>query len=45
MVETVVHLQDIEYRSLIYHVVTVVYWTTVTITDNGELGFDSGQQA
>ena len=27
---------------LIYQLLTVVYWTTVALTDNGELGFDSG---
>ena len=28
---------------LIYQLLTVVYWTTVALTDNGELGFDSGE--
>ena len=30
---------------LIYQLWTVVYWTTVALTDNGELGFDSGENA
>ena len=32
-------------RSLIYQLLTVMYWITVALTDNGELGFDSGESA
>ena len=35
----------IENGSLIYQLLTVVYWTTVALTDNGELGFGSGENA
>ena len=38
-------LVSIENGSLIYQLLTVVYWTTVALTDNGELGFDSGESA
>ena len=38
-------LVSIENGSLIYQVLTVVYWTTVPLTDNGELGFGSGENA
>ena len=34
-----------ENGSLIYQLLTVVYWTTVALTDNGELGFGSGENA
>ena len=30
---------------LTYQLSTVVYWTTVALTGNGELGFDSGEGA
>ena len=36
---------SIENGSLIYQLLTVVYWTTVALTDNGELGFGSGENA
>lgn len=36
---------SIEDESLIYQLRTVVYWTTVALTDNGELGFGSGENA
>ena len=38
-------LVSIENGSLIYQLLTVVYWTTVALTDNGELGFGSGENA
>ena len=38
-------LVSIENGSLIYQLLTVVYWTTVAMTDNGELGFGSGENA
>ena len=38
-------LVSIENGSLIYQLWTVVYWTTVALTDNGELGFGSGENA
>ena len=38
-------LVPIENGSLIYQLLTVVYWTTVALTDNGELGFGSGENA
>ena len=38
-------LESIENGSLIYQLWTVVYWTTVALTDNGELGFGSGENA
>ena len=38
-------LASIENESLIYQLWTVVYWTTVALTDNGELGFGSGENA
>ena len=33
------------FEFLTYQFSTVVYWTTVTLTGNGELGFDSGEGA
>ena len=30
---------------MIYQLLTVMYWITVALTDNGELGFDSGENA
>lgn len=32
-------------RSLIYQLQTVMSWITVALTDNGELGFGSGESA
>lgn len=40
-----VDIWSIEDESLIYQLWTVVYWTTVALTDNGELGFGSGENA
>ena len=36
---------DRPYEILTYQLPTVVYWTTVAMTGNGELGFDSGEGA
>ena len=33
------------FEFLTYQLSTVVYWTTVALTGNGELGFDSGEGA
>ena len=33
------------FKFLTYQLSTVVYWTTVALTGNGELGFDSGEGA
>ena len=33
------------YKFLPYQLSMVVYWTTMAITGNGELGFDSGEGA
>ena len=33
------------FEILTYQLSTVVYWTTVALTGNGELGFDSGEGA
>ena len=33
------------FKFLTYQLPTVVYWTTVALTGNGELGFDSGEGA
>ena len=38
-------LVSIENGSLIYQLRTVMYWITVALTDNGELGFGSGESA
>ena len=45
IVYRVPRLLSIEDESLIYQLWTVVYWTTVALTDNGELGFGSGENA
>ena len=42
---TLRHCLSFENGSLIYQLLTVVFWTTVALTDNGELGFDSGENA
>ncbi len=36
---------DKSFKFLTYQLPTVVYWTTVALTGNGELGFDSGEGA
>ena len=36
---------DKPFKFLTYQLPTVVYWTTVAMTGNGELGFDSGEGA
>ena len=36
---------DGSFKFLTYQLSTVVYWTTVSLTGNGELGFDSGEGA
>jgi len=38
-------LKGIDGRVLPYQLSMVVYWTTMAITGNGELGFDSGEGA
>ena len=36
---------DSSFKFLPYQLSMVVYWTTVALTGNGELGFDSGEGA
>ena len=36
---------DRSFKFLTYQLSTVGYWTTVAMTGNGELGFDSGEGA
>ena len=36
---------DGSFKFLPYQLSMVVYWTTMAITGNGELGFDSGEGA
>lgn len=36
---------DGSFKFLTYQLSTVLYWTTVAVTGNGELGFDSGEGA
>ena len=36
---------DSSYKFLLYQLSTVVYWTTVAVTDNGVLGYDTGERA
>ena len=36
---------DESFKFLTYQLPTVGYWPTVAMTDNGELGFDSGEGA
>jgi hypothetical protein len=38
-------LADISFKFLTYQLSTVVYWTTVAVTGDGGLGFDSGEGA
>ena len=37
--------RHVSFEILTYQLSTVVYWTTVALTGNGELGFDSGEGA
>ncbi len=39
------HLRDKSFKFLLYQLSMVVYWTTMAVTGNGELGFDSGEGA
>ena len=36
---------DESFKFLPYQLSMVVYWTTMAVTGNGELGFDSGEGA
>ena len=36
---------DASFKFLPYQLSMVVYWTTMAVTGNGELGFDSGEGA
>ncbi len=36
---------DASFKFLPYQLSKVVYWTTLALTGNGELGFDSGEGA
>ena len=36
---------DISFKFLTYQLLMVVYWTTMVVTGDGELGFDSGEGA
>ena len=36
---------DDSFKFLPYQLLMVVYWTTMALTGNGELGFDSGEGA
>ena len=36
---------DVSFKFLPYQLSMVVYWTTMAVTGNGELGFDSGEGA
>ena len=36
---------DTSFKFLTYQLLTVGYWPTVALTGNGELGFDSGEEA
>ena len=38
-------LLDGSFKFLPYQLSMVVYWTTMAVTGNGELGFDSGEGA
>jgi hypothetical protein len=38
-------LCDKSFKFLPYQLWMVVYWTTMAVTGNGELGFDSGEGA
>ena len=37
--------RDASFKFLPYQLSMVVYWTTMALTGNGELGFDSGEGA
>ena len=37
--------RDESFKFLPYQLSMVVYWTTMALTGNGELGFDSGEGA
>ena len=36
--------RDASFKFLPYQLSMVVYWTTMALTGNGELGFDSGEE-
>ena len=36
---------DASFQFLTYQLSMVVYWSTMVVTGNGELGFDSGEGA
>ena len=38
-------VRDKSFKFLTYQLSMVVYWTTMAVTGNGELGFDSGEGA
>ena len=39
------YVRDKSFKFLPYQLSMVVYWTTMAVTGNGELGFDSGEGA
>ena len=38
-------VRDTSFKFLPHQLSMVVYWTTMAVTGNGELGFDSGEGA
>ena len=45
VIERIANLCDKSFKFLPYQLWMVVYWTTMAVTGNGELGFDSGEGA
>ena len=43
--DRIVQVHDKSFKFLPYQLSMVVYWTTMAVTGNGELGFDSGEGA
>ena len=43
--DRIVRLHDKSFKFLPYQLSMVVYWTTMAVTGNGELGFGSGEGA